>query len=163
MKTTTLRELLNRRRPLADGRGCPHAHQQLAHLVGRQKSQGVAADVGHGDVGGGKGLFDGVKSAAVAASRAHLRRPVGRRRLRFCSRCRLDHIRPGGGHHLMNLVRRVLTDPVLRLRFTENFHRKLQSKAMALISFSTRSSSSSRILTSRWLERKRTICFRGRG
>ena len=65
------------------GRRCPHAHEQLAHLVWRQKAQGVAADVRHGDIGGGKGLLDGVKGAAVAASRTHLGRPVGRRILRF--------------------------------------------------------------------------------
>lgn len=42
--------VVEKRQSGSDARGRAHAHEHLADLVRRQVSQGVAADIGHGDV-----------------------------------------------------------------------------------------------------------------
>ncbi len=69
-KSHNLALRIKERQPCADAGGCPHAHQKLAHLIGRKKSQGMAANVRNGNVRIFQGFFNGVKCAAMAAARA---------------------------------------------------------------------------------------------
>ena len=106
--------------PRGDPRGGAHAHQELAHPVGRQVAQRVAADVRDGDVAPGQRLLHRVEGAPVAAARAHLRRPRGNlaRTGRVARRpgrlpARREEVRPRVRQHLPHLVRRVLPDALL--------------------------------------------------
>ncbi len=93
--------------------------------MGRKKSQGMAADVRNGDVRSFQGFFNGMKGAAMAASRAELGRSAGNgSRVRTADdRCGLDQLMPGPGQRCLYFIRCILSHPVLGIHFPDNSNR----------------------------------------
>ena len=110
--------------PSTDTGGGTHAEQHLTHAVGILTTERMAADVGHGDgLIIAKGLFDGMKGAAMAASRTHLGRPWRQGWLKLLrNHTGWNDFRPGAMEDSLHLVRGVLANPIIHPIFSKNAH-----------------------------------------